>query len=301
MIHGHDQIAEEVKALWASGGLPKGAYPGWPSLGKHYTVGTAQLTVVTGTPGSGKSELLDALMVNLAKQGDWRFVIYSPENLPISTHHAKIIEKYARRPFNPGPTQRIDETELDGALEWMKGKFIFAKPEKPDIVSILDVANRFTDAAEWKLSEQKTGVVIDPWNQIEHLRPQYQSETDYVSETLSTVLNWVRTRNAHVWIVAHPQKMLRGKDGKYPVPTPYDISGSAHWFNKPDACLCVWRDRGLEHTDPKSREVDIHIQKVRFKHIGYEGMVTLSYNRITGEYTEMEPSMVPARWGEKHA
>jgi twinkle protein len=70
-------------------------------------------------------------MVNLAKQGGWHFVIYSPENWPLALHHSKIIEKYIGRPFNPGPTQRVSEDELDEAEEWMAGKFHFAKPEQP--------------------------------------------------------------------------------------------------------------------------------------------------------------------------
>ena len=291
----HDQLALEVKALWESGGLRKGSFPGWPSLGKHYSIGMAQWTVITGTPGSGKSEFMDALMVNLAKRETWKFCIYSPENHPVSTHIAKLLEKYLRKPFNPGPTERMDAEQVADALEWMAGKFHFIDPKEPSLAAVLDDANVH---AGWP--GVKLGVVIDPWNQIEHNRLGL-SETDYISYCLSMVTQWARARECHVWIVAHPQKMLRGKDGKYPVPTLYDISGSAHWFNKADNGICVWRDRTLEYDDPRASEVDIHIQKIRFKHIGYEGMVTLQYNRITGEYLEREPSMVPAKWGEKHA
>jgi twinkle protein len=61
------------------------------------------------------------------------------------------------------------------------------------------------------------------------------------------------------------------------------ISGSQHWWNKADCALTVWRDSEY----PDSQEVDIHIQKVRFKHIGRPGMVTLRYDRVTGRYHEM--------------
>ncbi len=37
-----------------------------------------------------------------------------------------------------------------------------------------------------------------------------------------------------------------------------------------------------------SRSVDIHIQKIRFKHIGRIGLVSLDYDRVTGRYTEPE-------------
>ena len=64
------------------------------------------LSVVTGIPGSGKSELLDAMMVNLAQRYGWRFGICSFENPP-GEHIAKLAEKYVGQPFWEGPAPRI--------------------------------------------------------------------------------------------------------------------------------------------------------------------------------------------------
>ncbi|HNF71463.1 MAG TPA: hypothetical protein PLP34_03555, partial [Chitinophagaceae bacterium] len=41
---------------------------------------------------------LDGIMVNLAKNHDWRFGIFSPENQPIQRHFAGIMEKYFEAP-----------------------------------------------------------------------------------------------------------------------------------------------------------------------------------------------------------
>lgn len=278
MIVIHDEIRAEVRELWERGGLPKGTSTGWPSLDALYTVGLAQWTLITGTPHSGKSEFLDALMVNLAKREAWKFLIFSPENWPLALHHAKIIEKYIGKPFDPGPTPRLDEVELDEAEEWMSGKFYFAKPDRPDIMSILAEASKVASVATtWKL-----GVVVDPWNFLEHCRPQFVSETEYVSSVLSEVIRWVRETNAHLWLVAHPSKMLRNREGKLPVPTPHDVSGSAHFWNKSDNCLTIWRDQ----SDFRNQDVDVHVQKVRFKHMGHVGLATLKYDRVTGRYHE---------------
>ena len=277
MIVSHEEIRTQVSELYKAGGLPKGADVGWPSVSSLYSVGLGQWTLITGTPGSGKSEWLDAVMVNLAKQGGWHFVIYSPENWPLALHHSKIIEKYLGKPFNPGPTPRLSEDELDEAEEWMAGKFHFAKPDSPSIVDILNEASRFAS-----MNTRKCGIVIDPWNQLEHYRPAGMSETEYVSQTLSEVITWVRERNCHLWLVAHPSKMQRNKEGKLPVPTPHDVSGSAHFWNKADNCITVWRDQ----SDYQKQEVDIHVQKVRFKHIGRVGLATILYDRVTGRYFE---------------
>lgn len=284
MIVPHAVISAQVKALWQSGGLPKGELTGWPSVDKLYTVGRGQWTLITGMPGSGKSEWLDALLVNLAKRGGWRFIVYSPENWPLELHHAKLIEKYLCKPFNPGPTQRLDEEELDHAQDWLHGKFLFAKPTRPDVLSILEECAEYVSQADppgWKL-----GVVIDPWNQLEHHRPQGVTETEYVSATLSRVIDWVRELKCHLWLVAHPAKLQRGKDGKLPVPTPNDVSGSAHFWNKADNCITVWRDPG-----ENSPDVDIHVQKVRWRHIGRSGATRLLYDRVTGQYREPPPKL----------
>jgi twinkle protein len=277
MIVPHEEISDRVKALWHAGGLPKGDPTGWPSLDKLYTVGLAQWTCVTGTPNSGKSEFIDALMVNLARKGNWKFWIYSPENHPLELHHAKILEKLIGKPFNPGPNERISEEELDKAEHWMKGRFMFCKPDRPDILTILDEEG----GAMRHSATIKTGVVIDPWNQLEHHRPSNLTETEYISQTLSHVIERVREYNIHLWLIAHPAKMQRDKNGHYPIPTPRDIAGSAHFWNKADNCLTVHRDQVEGSSD-----VEIHCQKIRFKHIGKIGFTTLVYDRVTGRYRE---------------
>lgn len=267
--------------LWKEG-LKPGSRTGWASLDKYYSVAEGQFTIVTGWPSSGKSEWLDALLVNLAKQG-WKFAIFSPENHPVAVHISKLTEKVTGKPFAQGPTERIKEGELDGAVDVLADSFAFIEAVNGTI-GIKDVI----DAAMPYLSKfsEKRGLVIDPWNELEHWRPAGLSETEYVSQTLSTVRNWARTNKTHVWIVAHPQKMRR-EEGKLPIPRPDMISGSQHWWNKADCAITVWRD--FDNLD--SQNVDVYVQKVRFKHIGGPGFVTLRYDRVTGRYHDI-PSVV---------
>ena len=278
MIADHDQLALDVKVLYAAGGLPKGSSSGWPSIDEIYRVGLGQWTLLTGLPGSGKSEFLDAMMVNLAKRESWKFMIYSPENWPLQLHVSHIVEKYLGKAFNPGPTARLNEDDLDDALAWMKAKFWFAKPERPEMASILKEAEKgISGGGSWKL-----GVVIDPWNQLEHYRPAGMTETEYVSQTLTWIIEWVRAANCHLWLVAHPSKLQKTKEGKLPIPTPHDVAGSAHFWSKADNCICIHRDQSAG-----SQEVEVHVQKVRFRHIGHVGLATLRYDRVTGRYHEI--------------
>jgi len=69
--------------------------------------------------------------------------------------------------------------------------------------------------------------------------------------------------------------------GKMIVPDLSNISGSAHYYNKTDGGLAVYRDfeRGI---------VEVHINKIKFKHLGKIGMVRYSYNIKNGRYEEQK-------------
>ena len=137
-------------------------------------------------------------------------------------------------------------------------------------------------ALYYRCASKKFGVVLDPWNTLEHLRPSNLSETEYISAALTGLTQWTRTANLHLWVVAHPAKIYKDTTtGKRSVPTPYDIAGSAHWYNKADNIICVHRDQA--EGNPL---VQVWVQKVRFKHIGRVGGVELRYDRITGRYSD---------------
>jgi hypothetical protein len=61
----------------------------------------------------------------------------------------------------------------------------------------------------------------------------------------------------------------------YKVPTPYDISGSSDFFNKAFNCITVYRSLG-EITMFKSDAVQVHIQKVKRKENGSQGVFTVA-------------------------
>lgn len=284
----------QVEELWDKG-LPRGSLTGWPSLDKHYTVAPGHLTIVTGWPGSGKSEFIDALLMNLARQG-WRFALHSPENRPEQIHVVKYLEKLLGKPFGAGPNERMTKEEAAEAMteitDWFGFLVAAAASEQTvfNIEQILAAAEHwFISKGYWRSKENPRGLVIDPWNELEHHRPKDRSETEYISATLTALRSWARTHAVHVWVVAHPQKLKRDDGGKLPIPRPDSISGSQHWWNKADNALTVWREPDDQYATATA--VDIHIQKVRFKHIGSTGLVTLHYDRVTGRYHEQPQHM----------
>lgn len=280
-------LASDVVSIYQEG-LRGGLSTGWASVNKYYTVRPGELTVVTGIPSHGKSQFLDALLVNLGREHDWHIGICSPENLPVPRHVAKLTEQYSGLPFREGPAQRLSQEELMSALEWLQQHVTFIAPEESlTISSLLQIAKTLVTRHGIR------GLVIDPWNEFDHTRPSGQTETDYICTSLTQIRRFARTHGVHVWLVAHPQKLYRKEDGSYPVPTPYDISGSAHWRNKADNCLTVWRDE-----NEPDQPVRVYVQKIRFREVGKVGMVELGWNKVNGRYEELPACPVLTHWQE---
>lgn len=271
-----EDIYESIIGLYEDGAA-KGKLTGWASVDPFYTVREGEWTVITGIPGHGKSEWLDALMVNLARNHDWKFSICSPENQPLQLHFSKISEKFSGKPFHRGSTPRMDYDDLGRCVDWVNGHFSFILPEEPTLDCVLELARVEVFRRGIK------GLVIDPWNELDHSRPSGLTETEYISQSLSKIRRFARSNQVHVWVVAHPTKLIKDKSGKYPIPTPYDISGSAHWRNKADNAITVWREIGIQ-----TKEVQVHVQKVRFKQVGKAGAASLQYDTVTGRYFEQD-------------
>ena len=141
LIWAPDDLDERVQKLYRDG-LPPGDLTGWPSLNQYYTVAPKQFTLVTGIPGMGKSEWLDALMVNLAINHGWRFAVYSPENHPVELHVSKLVEKFVGAPSARGRPGAWMHGRTEATF-WVLERFIFLDPCYRDYQSLLEAAVLF--------------------------------------------------------------------------------------------------------------------------------------------------------------
>jgi twinkle protein len=269
-------IFQDIENLYDNG-LKGGESTGWKVVDEYYTVRKKEWSLVTGIPSHGKSEFVDALLCNLATNKGWKFGIFSPENQPLARHAAKLIQKIVGKPFGDGPNLRMERSYVIEGQKWLDKYFTFISPpdEKLTVAGILELAE--------VIIHQKglDAIVIDPWNEIDHARGRDMTESEYISLSLTLIRRFARKHDVHIFLIAHPTKLQKDKSGNYPVPTPYDVSGSAHWRNKADCAICVWRDVLNE-----SSNVQIHIQKVRFREVGKAGMVQLNYDLVSGRYDE---------------
>lgn len=272
-------LKDNLKKFYDEGEQP-GVYCGWPEVDKHYKVSTSEWTLVTGIPGHGKSEWLDALLINLAIEHDWGFAVYSPENSKLEQHIAKLVEKHAGKPFRGGQFAKITQLELEASAEWLDSHFYFLELDDETNLTLETILGL---TKELIFQYGIKGLIVDPWNELEHQRANNLTETEYISQCLSKVRNFVRTHGIHIWLVAHPTKIQKDAKGNYPVPRAYDVSGSANWYNKAFNIISVWRD--VTKNDP----VQVHFQKIKFKKNGRPGMVNMHYDTVTGRYIEVKP------------
>lgn len=283
------ELYPELERLYRSGIQP-GEHTGWDSLTAHYRPRAGEWTMLTGAPGSGKSTFLDALLMNLALGSHWRFALFSPEQMPLQQHAAQLLELWQGQPFSPGPTERMTWGDVKEGIETLGDYFKFLQPEEGDLS--VDGILKLARACVTRYGIN--GLVIDPWNEIEHSRPEYMSETEYIGQSLTKLRRFARHYNLHIWILVHPTKLQKNTDGSYPVASPYDAAGSAHWFNKADMILSIWRNK----TNPDA-PVEIHTQKVRFRENGSLGVAKLYYDRVTGRLSETPKVYRPAQWHER--
>lgn len=237
---------------------------------------TKQVIVVTGWPGSGKSELVDFVTVELTRRYGWSWAICSPEH-ETEDQAGKLAEKWKGQPFlNYGPEIRaMSDEDLSEAEAWVGANYSFIVEPDEDMMLTVD----------WILEKARTawlrhgikGLVIDPYNEIAHDRGQL-SETDYVGQLMRRLLTFARNHDLVVFLIVHPTKLGRDREGKRPRPSVADAAGSANFHNKASIAMTVHRP------DPESEIVEVMVEKMKRKDQGRMGVIKLRWDKYSGLY-----------------
>jgi len=199
----------------------------------RYKVRLGDLAVFTGIPSHGKSSVVNDIFCRLVERYGLNVAFASFEQMPQRDHRRNL-----RTWFCQKPTSYCDSRELAAADQWIDQHFTFLVPNEDEDVTL-----------EWMLDKAEAAViqhgckviVIDPWNEMDHARSREESLTEYTGRAIKALRRFARKLMVHVVIVAHPAKQQKDDKGDYRVPTLYDISDSAHWYNKADIGVVVHR------------------------------------------------------------
>lgn len=248
-IYTSEDYKQEVYNIY-EGKVQKPVSTGFANLDTIYKVMPSTFCLVTGVPNHGKSNFIDQIAINLAKNENWRFAIFSPEH-STANHIRRLSEKIVQKPFDVGPNERMSADDLINSITFLKDKFYFI--ESRDTIPSID----------WLLGKMKVaclrygvkGIIIDPYNEIDSSREGNKREDEHIRDLISTCKQFCRRHEIAMWMVAHPAKMQRNQDGIIPAPSMYDVSGSAHWNNMADVGLVVHRDFDADETKVMTRKV----------------------------------------------
>lgn len=235
---------------------------------------SGRLAIVTGIPGSGKSEFVDYIVTKLNLIYGWKAAFFTPENHPLKHHYAKLFEKFIGKKFSQ---IKCTEVEFDMAYEHIRNNFFYIMNEDDFTVeSILNSAKVLIRSRGIKI------MVIDPYNKLEH--KYNDSETQYISRFLDQIIQFAKINDVLLFLIAHPKKMNKTAAGKIEVPSLYDISGSANFYNKTDYGITVHRN--TDDDNVMINEIKVYFQKIKYKHLGKQGIINLNYDYETGRFSQ---------------
>lgn len=255
--------------------------PSWHRLTDNMKFRPGDLSIGTGIPNYGKSTFANAIWCDLIEQHDLKVTWASMEQRTKPDHRRALRNWYLQTDLLATAAQ------LQAADNWIEDHHLFIQiPEDQDatLERLLELAMATA------VREGSNALVIDPWNELEHLRDRHVSLTEYVSLSLREIRRFARSFNMHVQILAHPTKAVQGEGGTYRRPRMYDISDSSAWYNKADLGFVVHR--------PNDDETQIVVEKSRYHEvIGVPGEVFCHFSRESRRYTELGRSSFKAEVG----
>lgn len=232
-----------------------------------------ELAIVTGKPGSGKSELAVVLGANLARMYQLPGAVlqfedrsarvqqtllrYARHNVP-GVNSTPECEAWVRRWFRTIAPMENLESDTDYTMEWIKGTLKEA---------------RVRHGCKW--------AILDPWNEVVHNIDRGQTETQYTNDALRMLKKLSRSLGMLLMVVVHPTKE-GGREANIEDLDMYAINGGAAWYNKADHGLIV-------HRDDQSKP-DCYVKLAKAKDhlvMGKPGIVRMRYDFARARYDQM--------------
>ena len=234
--------------------------------------GSGMVSVFTGYPGHGKTSFALQLWAQIVLKYNINIGMFMGE-----TRVKPYVRRSLRSAFNGKLEYDCTPEELNSADMWMRDRFYFL--------------NHPNNAPEFrwlclKITDMKAryGIsvfILDPFNKLE--TPDFRSgtETQFIGRCLDDLTSLAKILDIHIMVLAHPAKPSDPKLGTV-APTAYSISGSAHWYNKPDHIFSLWRPKFTNEDGSRNTECKLTVWKTRYEELGYPRVMAMFLNLMTG-------------------
>ena len=248
-----DEITDFVR-----NGFKPGFQVGLPNFDEIFSTYTGQFITVTGIPSSGKSDFVDQMIVGYNQNYGWKTAFASPENVPTYLHAHKLMRKV----WQGMPSKDdIGKDRWNQVAEHCNSNFFHIDMERYTLESVL------RKAAELVKRKGIKCLVIDPFNKVRDVDSKTEDVNRYTMEYLQKIEIFAKKYDVLVFIVAHPTKMYKDKDGKIEEPTMYNIKGGGEWYDASYHGLLV-------HRDYEAKTVKAKVLKVKFQNLRENGAET---------------------------
>ena len=236
-------------------GFKPGFQVGLEHFDSIFSTYTGQFITVTGIPSSGKSDFVDQMVVGYNANYGWKTAFASPENVPTYLHAHKLMRKV----WQGMPTKAdIGSDRWNQVADHCNSNFYHIDMERYTLDSVL------RKGAELVKRKGIKCLVIDPFNKVRDTECKTEDVNRYTMEYLSKIEIFAKKYDVLVFIVAHPTKMYKDKDGKIEEPTMYNIKGGGEWYDASYHGLLV-------HRDYENKTVKCKVLKVKFQNLGENG------------------------------
>lgn len=236
-------------------GFKRGYQVGLSNFDSIFSTYTGQFITVTGIPSSGKSDFVDQMVVGYNQNYDWKTAFASPENAPTYLHAHKLMRKV----WQDMPRKDdIGTDKWNAVADHVNDNFFFIDMERYTLDSVL------RKGAELVKRKGIKCLVIDPFNKIRDVDSNLEDVNRYTMEYLSKIEIFAKKYDVLVFVVAHPTKMYKDKDGKMEEPTMYNIKGGGEWYDASYHGLLI-------HRDYENKTVKAKVLKVKFQNLGENG------------------------------
>jgi len=275
-------VPNELVSYYDIPDLPEGDVfcSGWPELDPVIKISPPELIIVTGPPGSGKSQWVLNVGANLARDYGLRGAVIQLEDTPQKNREALV--SFGIR-FGCGVPQGDlsgDALRLRGFAErWVHQMFVTISPPEDDEITIDSLTNLVKEAAtrhgcRW--------LILDPWNELEHIWGRGESEAVYTNAALKYIKKLARKYGLTIFIVAHPNAE-GGKKTDIDKMNLYDVAGASAWNNKADQGFVVFRP------SPKSSMCYVKKSKTKdVKRFGACATMKFDYHDGSSSYNFIE-------------
>ena len=250
-IEGIFTISDVTESMLHSyrNGQNRGETTGIPEIDKAWTWRTKEVNLWTGYQNEGKSLFLNQLALIKAIISGWKFAVFSPENFPLDDFFNDLIETYIGKSCDPYYSNNyMTESEYKEGMNFIKEHFFVIYPDKDFKIQTI-----FEKAKYLVKKKGIRGLIIDPYNTVEHLMNNGEREDLYISRFMSQLKRFSVEEDLSVNLVAH-QLTARKNDkdsGRYFRPELNNIKGGGTFADKADNVMYVWRpNRALNFKDP---------------------------------------------------